>query len=765
MQKWAREKFQPCIPLGENYTRITESKSHRQLSYIAACEGSVLLKNNNRFLPLPKGTAVAVFGKAQTDYVKGGGGSGDVTVSYIKNIYEGLKTGAERVTVFDKLSLYYKNYADRELEKGAFSGDITEPPVPKELLEEARAFTDTAIIVINRFSQEGIDRKNDETDSYFNLRKGESELVKTVTAGFKHIVVLLNVGAMIDTSWFADNDCIDAAVMLWQGGMEGGLAAADIITGVVNPSGKLADTCAASFDDYPSSAGYYESPEYVKYTEDIFVGYRYFETIPGKAECVTYPFGYGLSYTDFSISNINICRSGRTVFVNADVTNVGKYAGKEVLQVYYGAPRGRISKPLKELCAFSKTKLLTPGETQNITITFCVDDLASYDDTGIVQKSAYVLEKGLYNIFVGNSIRNASEPVYSFELDENTIVEQLTEYCTPERLGKRLLADGSYADVPDAVQQRHAFECEYDAVEYAHREEKIMLMDVADGKADIDEFISQLTDDELIHLVSGQPARGVANTCGMGDIEAYGIPAVMTADGPAGIRINKECGVNTTAFPVAALLACTWNTDLVEEIGKAGALEAKENNLSIWLTPALNIHRSPLCGRNFEYFSEDPLVSGKMAAAMVRGIESRNIVAVPKHFACNNKEDNRFDSDSVVSERAIREIYIKGFEICVKEAKPRMIMTSYNIINGVRASENAELITGILRKEWGYSGMVTSDWWNHAEHWKEIKAGNDVKMPIGSTESLQNALAKGELTRSEIAVCAKRVLNMILSLD
>lgn len=765
MQKWARERFQPCIPLGENHTRITECEAHRQLSYEAACEGSVLLKNNNCLLPIIKGTAVAVFGKAQADYVKGGGGSGDVTVSYVKNIYEGLKNRADRITVFDKLSLFYKNYVDKELKNGAYSGDITEPPVPSGLLEEARMFTDTAIIVINRFSQEGIDRKNDETDSYFNLRKGERELVETVTANFEHIVVLLNVGAMIDVSWFAYNDKIEAAVMLWQGGMEGGFAAADIITGIVNPSGKLTDTCASKFSDYPSSEGFYESDDYVKYTEDIFVGYRYFETIPGKKECVVYPFGYGLSYTEFSVSDIEANQNGHKISISLTVSNIGKIAGKEIVQVYLEAPEGEITKPKKVLCAFEKTDMLEAGKTQRIQLSFDITDFASYDDMGVIQKSAYILEKGIYNVFIGSSVRDASQVVYSFSQNENIMVKQLNEYCAPERLGKRLISDGSYIDVPNTRRDKRTFKSEYGNWNYKKRSDIIMLIDVVEGKANMDEFISQLTDDELIYLLGGQKNRGVANTCGMGDLDRYGIPPVMTADGPAGVRINAECGVNTTAFPVATLLACTWNIPLIESIGKAGALEAKENNLSIWLTPALNIHRSPLCGRNFEYFSEDPLVSGKMAAAMVRGIQGENIAAVPKHFACNNKETNRYESDSIISERAIREIYIKGFEICVRESNPWMIMTSYNLINGVRASENTELIEGILRDEWGYKGMITSDWENHAEHWKEIKAGNDIKMPYGQPEKVKEALNDGKITREELAECVNRLLNMIIKLQ
>ena len=323
-----------------------------------------------------------------------------------------------------------------------------------------------------------------------------------------------------------------------------------------------------------------------------------------------------------------------------------------------------------------------------------------------------------------------------------------------------MISDGSYQPVPESSSQHTTFPCTYRMV--AAPTEKITLLDVAENGADLDAFLAQLTNEDLIHLVKGIPSIGVANTNGFGGIEDYGIPPVMTADGPAGVRIDRRCIVHTTAFPVVTALACTWNKQLVEQIGAAGALGVKENNLQIWLTPALNIHRSPLCGRNFEYFSEDPFISGKIAAAKIRGIQSCGIAATAKHLACNNKETNRKDSDSIVSERALREIYLKGFEICVREAKPKVVMSSYNILNGIRTSENTELLTGILRNEWGFQGLVISDWTNHADHVQEIKAGNDVRMPVGDEQMLRTALENGTLCKEELAACARRVLELIL---
>lgn len=772
MEKWARLNYQPCLPLGDNHSTITSCQNHIDLSRKAACEGIVLLKNDG-VLPLKKGTNVAVFGNAQIDYVKGGGGSGDVYCRYVRNIYEGLKMKADKVNVFHPLSLYYQASVEQAYKKGECNGRLTEIEIPEDLLQQAKSFADTAIVTINRYSEESKDRKNDGNDPYFELSTMEKNMISTVCSHFAKVVLLLNTGAMIDTSWFAENDRISAALMIWQGGMEGGLATADILVGDVTPSGKLVDTCAERFEDYPSSSGFHESADYVKYTEDIFVGYRYFETIPGKKDRVVYPFGYGLSYTTFTFSNMKAYQLDKQIYVNVDVENIGRFEGKEVVQVYFSAPAGKISKSAMELCAFAKTKSLKIGEKQTIHLHFNISDMASYDDIGTIHKSAYVLEKGQYKFYVGNSVRNVTELDYTYELAQDVIVQQLTQYCKPRNLGKRLTAGGEYITVEDAAACQKEFPCSYHNCQKSTENEKDVkkLIDVYHGDLTLDDFIAQLSDEELMHLLMGTPNTGVANTDGMGGLKKYGIPAAMTADGPAGVRIEPTTGVRTTAFPVATMLACTWNTELLEEIGAAGAMEVKENNLAIWLTPALNIHRSPLCGRNFEYYSEDPFVSGKMAAAMVRGIQSQGIVATPKHFACNNKETNRQESDSIVSERALREIYLKGFEICVKESDPKLIMTSYNLINGVRASENTELITGILRNEWGYKGLVTTDWWNTANKTYETIAGNDIRMPSSAALNTASSVLGSSsgyidgVTRDQAAVCVKRLLEMLLWLE
>lgn len=763
--KWQRPRYMPCFPLGDHQSRITECEKHIKLSRKAAAEGSVLLKNENHILPFQKGTKVAIFGKGQIDYVKGGGGSGNTVVSYVRNIYQGLKTKKKHIQIFEPLSFYYQNYVDEQYRLGGKNGMLEEAQVPQELLTQAKAFTDTAIITICRYSTETEDRKNDKTDHYYYLSESEMQMVETVTAHFANVVVLLNVGAMIDTSWFAQNPKISSAIMLWQGGMEGGLAAADLLTGEVNPSGKLVDTCASSFEDYPSSEGFHESDNYVKYTEDIFVGYRYFETVPGKKEKVVYPFGYGLSYTTFSITDVDTYSNGKRIYLTFTVTNTGTCAGKEVVQLYYGAPQGKLTKPAKELCGFVKTKLLAPGESEELSISFAIRDMASFDDCGDVALSCFVMEAGTYHFYLGTSVREAKELDYTYELAETVITEQLHSYCAPEKLDKRMKADGSYETLECKPVTRTEFPCDYKFAEAPDVEKPYLLLAVAKGKIDLDTFIAQLTDEELCHLVGGQRGRGISSTSGMGDLLKYEIPLFMTADGPAGLRSRTSSKIPATAFPVATALACSWDLALIEEIGRAGALEVKENNICMWLTPALNIHRSPLCGRNFEYFSEDPFLTGKMAAAKVKGIQAQNIVATPKHFAANNKETNRRYCDSIVSERALREIYLKGFEICVKESHPKMIMTAYNPINGVHASENAELLQGILRQEWGYEGMVTSDWVNEKDHVKEVKASNDIKMPLGEPEKLMEALKDGTLMREELGICVKRILEMFLWIE
>ena len=834
MEKWARIKYTPNLPLGENRTYVTASQAHIDLSCDAACEGMVLLKNERNVLPVKKGSRIALFGKGTFDYVKGGGGSGDVTVPYIRNLYEGLSMFSSEVSIFEKSADFYKEYVAEQYRQGIVPGMVKEPAIPEDVLADAAAFTDTAIISISRFSGEGWDRKVagverkvkcevkdlvaageklfDHGDFY--LTNAEKKMVKQIKENFSNVIVVMNVGGVVDTTWFKEDDEISSVLMAWQGGIEGGLAAAKILLGKANPSGKLADTFAAKLEDYPSTEGFHEDDEYVDYTEDIYVGYRYFETIPGAAKKVNYPFGFGLSYTTFWIEDCKAeafsiegedfdvvgkkAPKGKSpeqtladaIVVSATVTNVGKMPGKEVLQLYYSAPQGKLGKPARVLGGYEKTRLLQPGESQRVTIALYMDDMASYDDLGKVKKAAWVLEKGEYSFYLGTSVRDTKELDYKYVLKKDTVVEQVSNKLVPTSLKKRMLADGSFEELPltepvdtyatvfprekdwketiswkslktPKVRPQEMFQLFFDDP----KDDSKKFIDVAECKVTLEDFIKGLNDEQLATLLGGQPNTGMANTFGYGNLPEVGVPNAQTCDGPAGVRIAPGVGVKTTAFPCSTLLACTWNEDICYEVGAAGGSEAKECNFAAWLTPAVNIHRSPLCGRNFEYYSEDPFLAGKQAAAMVRGIQSNNIIATPKHFALNNKESNRKGSDSRASERAIREIYLKAFEIIVKEAEPWSIMSSYNIINGQRASESKDLLTGILRDEWGFEGVVVSDWWGYGEHYKEVLAGNDIKMGCGYTDQLLAAMEKKTIKRKDLEICAERVLKMLLKLD
>lgn len=762
-EKWARYRYNLSTNIGPDGERLSGCKEHIALSRKVAQEGMVLLENNG-LLPLKEKTKVALFGIGNIDYVKGGGGSGMVYSEYVRDIYEGFACKEPRYSVYEPLKQYYYDTTYEALSECGLDEFFPEIEVPTELVEQASQEADVAIITIHRYSLEAYDRHSEKGDFY--LTDIEEKLVSDVTKFFSHCIAILNVGGMVDVSWIKDNPKIDAALLAWQAGMEGGLAIADLLCGDVNPSGKLTDTFARSFADYPSAELFHEDDDYLCYYEDIYVGYRYFETVPGAKEKVVYPFGYGLSYTDFSISKPIAKVVDEHIEVSVTVKNIGARAGKEVVQVYYSAPQGVLGKSKISLAAFQKTKELQPEESQSIILQFNITDMASYDDLGKLQKSAYLLEEGEYRFYVGNNCRDLQETDYQYIVEEDYVVtQQLTQRCAPNQLSRRMLADGSYEEIPSFSHPVLDIPAWKNPEEKPKIEKPYQLIDVAEGRVSLDAFISQITEDELILLMSGIPSRSFANTMGIGGIERLGIPAIMTADGPAGVRILPQVGLATTAWPCATLIACSWEPSLIYEIGRAGGLEAKEHGLAVWLTPALNIHRNPLCGRNFEYFSEDPLVAGKFAAAEVRGIQSAKVASSPKHFACNNKETRRKYSDSRVSERALREIYLRGFEICVKESEPWTIMSSYNMVNGVKTCTNYDLITGILRDEWGFTGMVTSDWHPICYQPGCVLAGNDVRMPDGAPQELKDALDNGEIERGHLEICAKRMMELILKFE
>lgn len=789
MDKYARFRYQPCLPLGVDGRKVTGSPEHAELSRRAAGEGMVLLKNEGGTLPLKRGTRVALFGKATVEYIKGGGGSGDVFCAYTHNIYDGfkLKEDEGKVSVFKPTAEFYKEYVKEagkriptraQVEKiwdrvnamsfckekddiiyDTFASmHVAEAHMPDELIAEAAANADIAIITLSRFSAEGVDRKAIPGDYY--LSDTEKSLIDRVAAAFPNTVIVLNSGAVVDCEYFAENEKVGAIIFGWQGGLEGGTATADIICGDVNPSGRLADTIPVSYDAYQNAQEFLTGFEHLDYFDDIYVGYRYFETVPGAAEKVRYPFGFGLSYTDFEFSGAFCGESDGKIVAAVTVRNVGKVPGKEVVELYYSAPQGKLGKPARELAAFKKTKLLSPGESESLALSFDISDMASFDDLGKIKKSAFVLEKGAYSFHLGASVRATEKLKYEFVLNDDIIIKESKSLCRPTKLEKRLLSDGSFESLPTGEPVRS---CGTHAEIEAKAPAETVKFDEVGETITLDEFIKQFTVDELIDFVGGhQNQPGVCNTGAFGGMRRLNVPPLPTADGPAGLRLNASTGVPTTAWPCATLLACTWNTELIEEIGAAGGAELRENNLGVWLAPAMNIHRNPLCGRNFEYFSEDPLLAGKCCAADVRGIQSQKIAASVKHFACNNRESNRFECDSRVSERALREIYLRGFEICVREADPWTIMSSYNLINGSHTSVSYELLTELLRNEWGFKGAVTTDWGVHSSHSDEILAGNDIKMSDGEPEELKAAFESGKITRADLEASVKRILELTL---
>ncbi len=760
MLKWERVKYHPATGLGEDGRYLTGSEKHLKVSENAAKEGAVLLKNDG-ILPLNNGTKLALFGTGSVDYIKCGGGSGDVISKTSVSLYEGFKNREKekKVAIFEELAGFYMDKIK--------NGCNCEPVCPDTIFSRAKEFTDTAVIVIKRFSYESGDIAVKKGGYY--LTDEEIALIDRVTNAFEKVVVVLNIGSIIDLSYIANNPKIKAILLGYQAGSMGGEAWSKILVGDINPSGKLVDTIPMDYKDFPSAENFLESEEYVEYTEDIYVGYRYFETFAPKK--VLYPFGYGLSYTNFDINVVDAKAEEDVITFNIKVKNTGKTAGKEVVQIYLSAPGEVLGRPKFELCGFKKTAMLNPEEEEVVTINFDLKDFASFDDTGKIEKSSYILEKGEYTFHIGNSIRNTSKADFSIILGENRVVKTVKPCLAPEKLTKRLNSKGEYEE----------FVCENSEIAPVYNEiggemsgDKILLTDVLEGKAKIEDFVQQLYFDEKIYFCYGKDFIGVCDTGCFGDDFSYGVPAISTADGPAGMRVRgvnvngknvSASGVYATAFPIGTMLASSWNEDVMYEVGKAAATELLEQGMGIWLAPGMNIHRNPLCGRNFEYFSEDPFVTGKIAAAEVKGIQSMGVAATLKHFACNNKEVNRFDSDSRVSQRALREIYLKGFEIAVKESKPWCIMTSYNKINGVYSAERYDLLTEILRNEWGFDGVVMSDWGAKIDFGKSIMAGNDVKMPNVSEAEINKVIEDDSFEIDALDTSVKRIMELILKIN
>ncbi len=756
----------------------------------AAAESCVLLKNDGT-LPLKNDQSVAVFGRCQLDWFYVGYGSGgDVNPPYRVDLMEGLKNSGVSVDqiVADTYSIWC-NSEDNKADHGWWGHwPMSHPEMPLEhgLVRDAAKRCDTALVVIGRAA--GEDRENTLTKGSYYLTDAEKAMLDTVTDVFAHTVVVLNIGSVMDMAWVDHyGEKLSSILIAWQGGMESGNAAADVLTGKVNPCGKLTDTIAKRYEDYPSSANF-GGEKFNCYAEDIFVGYRYFETF--AKDKVLYPFGFGLSYTSFESKAVRFEQAGDVYTVTASVTNTGSCPGREVVMLWCGAPQGKLGKAEKILAAFGKTKLLGPGETDTAKLSFNQKCIASFDDTGKTGfANAFVLEAGEYRFFLGG------EQIRCITVDETRLVEQCESVCNVTEPFARMTAkEGSGKTVPgEEMLSLGTVDLRQRILDRLPEETSVTgdkgwkLSDVAKGTVSLDAFIAQLTDEELEALTRGEGRMGsplgVAGNAGafggiLPSLRDKGIPPIITADGPSGLRLKKYCAL----LPSGTALACTWDEQMVEELFTHVGKEMIKHKLDIVLSPGMNIHRNPLCGRNFEYFSEDPVLTGKMAAAVVRGVQSQGVSCCPKHFACNNQETKRNINDSRVSQRALREIYLRSFEIVVKEGKPNTLMTSYNKINGVWSHYNYDLVTTVLRKEWGFDGVVITDWWmqkstspefpNIRDNAYRVRAQVDVLMPgdmghlnkkYRSDGTLLKTLDKPDgMTRGELQRTAKNVLRFIL---
>lgn len=769
--------------------RILDWNKYLDTAAKMVSEGIVMLKNENNALPLDTDKEVAVFGRIQFRYYKSGTGSGGmVNVTKVVNILDGLIDNGVKVN--EKLLGTYRKW-DKENPFDLGEGWGGEPwsqkemPLDEGLVKETAKSCETAIVIMGRTAGEEQDNRL-EAGSYL-LSDDEIEMLTVVRKHFKKVVLLLNVGNIVDMTDI-NRIAPDAVLYVWQGGMTGGKGTADVLTGKVSPSGKLPDTIAYKASDYPSDANFGREENRDIYAEDIYVGYRYFETF--AKEKVLYPFGFGLSYTEFEIKTEKAEITEGAVKLSVSVKNVGSYKGKEVIEVYCEAPQGRLGKAARVLCGFEKTRELAPQEEQAVEIAVDIAKLASYDDSGVTgNKSCYVLEAGEYKFYVGSDVRSA-EYACIFEQGEDLVTERLTQSLAPvenfERI-KPVCEGGAFSigreAVPVSEVDESARRLEKLPKEIAYTGDKgIKLWDVKNGKNTMDEFIAQLSDYDLSCIIRGEGMGSPRVTAGTAsafggvseNLNGFGIPAGCCSDGPSGMRL--DCGTKAFSLPNGTMIASSFNKELTSELFTFMGLEMAANKVDCLLGPGMNIHRHPLNGRNFEYFSEDPFLTGKMAAAELKGMAGAGVTGTIKHFCANNRETNRHFIDSVVSERAIREIYLKGFEIAVKEGGASSVMTTYGRVNGLWTAGNFDLNTVILREEWGFKGFTMTDWWaNINVRGKEpdktdlaamARAQNDVYMVCPDGEKNDDntlvALENGGIERCELQRNAANICGFLL---
>ena len=802
---------------------------NRKVARRAAAEGMVLLKNEGQLLPLKEGTKVALYGVGASRTIKGGTGSGDVNERETVSIYQGMKNAGFEITTEDWIEDYDRQYQaaryawrDEIEEKaskledqvsGFFNVYSTTPFRMPAGAPITQTDAEVVIYILSRVAGEGADRFDAEGDYY--LTKEEKQQLSDICSMYKHVIVAVNTGGLADLSFMDEYSNIEALLQIVQPGMEAGNAFADIISGKVTPSGKMTDTWAYKYEDYPNSKTFSHNNGNVDkeyYMEGLYVGYRYFDSfdIP-----VRYGFGYGLSYTTFETKVLATeLKENKKIVVETEVTNTGDtYSGKEVVELYATCPAGKLEKEYRRLVAFAKTGLLAPGQSEKLTLEIGLDKLTSYSE----KEAAWILEKGTYVIWAGNSLE-ASAPCAVLNLDKEVVLTKTQNICplkdeleelkqSSEKMNQKLEALLKVAEEEKvSIMELKAADVETRVVEYRSNAECVL--------EEARKFVNTLSTEKLVALASGNPGKGQGSNLGSAGISVPGsagetnncaledgVPGIVLADGPAGLRLMKHYNVHEgkivnkpfkfslegglfcegepadpgetyyqycTAIPVGTLLAQTWDTALIEEVGEMIGGEMLEFSVTLWLAPGMNIHRNPLCGRNFEYYSEDPLLAGRMAGAMTNGVQNvPGCGTTIKHFACNNQEDNRMGSDSILSERTLREIYLKGFEVAVTEAQPMSIMTSYNLINGVHAANCEDTCTKVTRCEWGFEGLIMTDW-TTTEKGPDctasgcMRAGNDLVMPgaFSDRDNLNKELADGTLSMDDLKACISRLVNI-----
>lgn len=768
--------------------RILDWNKYNEKAAETVAEGIVMLKNDNSALPLDVSQIVSIFGRIQLHYYKSGTGSGGmVNVSKVTGIVDGLIEAGVKINE-KLLDIYRKWDEENPFDQGDGWGgepwNQIEMPLEDSVVEEAASVSDTAIVIIGRTAGEEQDARLEE-GSYL-LTSAELDMLKKVRNHFKKVIVLLNVGGLIDLEQILD--CTpDSLLYVWQGGMTGGTGTAAVLTGKVSPSGKLPDTIAYKISDYPSDK-YFGDKKKAVYTEDIFVGYRWFETF--AKDRVLYPFGFGLSYTTFDIALINAEKSENESVINVKVTNTGSFKGKEVVQVYCEAPQGRLGKASRGLCGFAKTKELAPNESQSLAITVNYRDIASYDDnTDSATANCWVLEKGIYTLHIARDARYCIDH-FQFVIDEDIVIEHCSQALAPVTEFDRIKAvasdDGvSYimekAPLSCVDEEKRRLDKLPDEIPYTG-DKGIKLADVKNGKYTMEQFAAQLSDHDLSCIIRGEGMGSPRVTAGTAsafggvsdELVKFGIPSGCCSDGPSGMRL--DCGTKAFSLPNGTLIASTFNRELVEELFEFMGTEMIANKVDCLLGPGMNIHRHPLNGRNFEYFSEDPFLTGHMASAELKGLHKVGVTGTIKHFCANNQETNRHFLDSVVSERALREIYLKSFEIAVKVGKAKTIMTTYGAINGLWTAGSFDLNTVVLRDEWGFKGFTMTDWWANVNYRDGepkrsfyvpmARAQNDVYMVCSDSssvdEDIEAALRDGTLTRGELQRNAMNILGFII---